>query len=237
VDIKEDKLNSEKPKKAFRFHKIFIVSAIIVALIAVVVIVLFVFSKKGTQVNKNSNNDNYMEMIQNFDIKVSDDASLNSFIKNYYNAIADGNIDLLKSMYDSKLDLSEFDEISNMVEGYSNFEIYAIPGINENELAIFVRYDVKFYNIDTLAPSVDCLYLSYDKDGNYKINSDMESNAEIVRYLTLCSYRDPIKSLLTETNDELEIALKSDKNLNNLYVVMNSITNAFIENDDNLSDE
>lgn len=218
---------SKKKKKGNQ--KPLIVAAIVVGLIAVIVIALVIISQKESTVDVRFQNDNYMEKIQSLDIVTSGDEAINKFFADYYNGLSAGDIESLKSMFDKPNSAKVSDEISTLVEAYNNLIIYTAPGIKENEMAVFVRNDVKFYNINTLAPSLDCFYVTIDsKDSSIKIRSDMFENADIIRYLTLCSYRDPIKTLLTDTNSALDSALNSDKELKNLYIVMQSMTNAVL---------
>lgn len=226
IETKPAKKTAKKKKSN---RKPLIVAAIVFGLIAVIVIALVILSNKGTTVDDGYHNDNYMEKIQSLDIGENEDEAVSKFFTDYYNGLSSGDVEAIKNMFDKPNSAEVSDEVSTLVEAYNNLTIYTAPGISDKEMAVFIRNDVKFYNIDTLAPSVDCFYVTIDsKDGDMKIRSDMYKNADIIRYLTLCSYRDPIKTLLTDTNSALDSALNSDKELKNLYIVMQSMTNAVL---------
>lgn len=202
----------------------------VVALLIVAAVIAGIIVYAGKE-KKGSYSRNLMDQLRTQEIRLSEEESFNSFFRNYYDAMSAGDTTLLEGMFDnpSKADVSA--GVSTIVESYENLAVYITEGINENEFAAFVYNDVKFNNIGTLAPSVDCFYLKMDEDGEIRICWDMYQNAERIRFLRLASYMMPIRQLLADSDAALQSALNRDKDLKNLYIVMQSMTDAVLEQD------
>ena len=59
--------------------------------------------------------------------------------------------------------------------------------------------------------------------------ADMYEDTNIIRFLRLASYLQPIRTLMSDSDVRLETALESDKDLKNLYIVMQSMTDAVLD--------
>ena len=202
----------------------------IIALLIVAAVIAGIVIYAGKD-KKSSHSRNYMDQLRMQEIRLCEDDPFNTFFRSYYYALSVGDTTILEGMFDdpSKADVSA--GVSTIVESYENLSVYITEGINENEYAAFVYNDVKFNNIGTLAPSVDCYYLEMEEDGGVKICWDMYQNEEKIRFLRLASYMMPIRQLLADSDAALQNALNQDKDLKNLYIVMQSMTDAVLEQD------
>ncbi len=195
----------------------------ILATVLLIIIVLIVLA--ATAGAKHRKSDNYMDQIRNQEIKLNDVAAIDDFFVSYYTGLSSGNTTELEAMFDDPAKANITTEISTIVNQYDNFKVYVTPGIEENDIVAFVGNDIHFANIDATAPSVDSFYLKYDKEAAaLKICSDMYTDQNILKFMNLVSYREPIRSLLTDTNNRLSDALAGNKDLNNLYILMQSMT-------------
>ena len=198
-------------------------AALILLLILIIIVVVVLAAGGGAK--KSARRGNYMDQIRNQEIKENDVAAINDFFVNYYTAVSSGNTTDLEAMFDDPSKANITTEVSTIVSQYDNFKVYVTPGIEENDIVAFVSYDIHFDNIEATAPSVDSFYLKYDSEqAALKICSDMYTDQEILKFMNLVSYREPIRSLLTDTNNRLSDALAGNKDLNNLYILMQSIT-------------
>lgn len=221
---KDDSGKAEKKAKKgsfFKNRKALLALIILAALIIVIVAVLLI---KGGNAKKNAG---YMDQIRNQEIKLNDVSAVDDFFTNYYTALSSGNTTELEKMFDEPEKANITTEISTIVNQYDNFQIYVTPGIDDNSIVAFVYNDIHFANIDATAPSVDSFYLRYDPDLSVlKIDSDMYTDQDILKFMNLVSYREPIRTLLKDTNDKLSASLAANKDLNNLYILMQSMTDA-----------
>lgn len=197
---------------------------VILATILLLLIVLVVLFARGSNLNSKKT-DNFMDQIRGQEIKINDVAAIDDFFVAYYTALSSGNTTELETMFDDPAKANITTEISTIVSQYDNFQIYVTPGIEENDIVAFVSNDVHFDNIEATAPSVDSFYLKYDTEASaLLICSDMYTDQTILKYMNLVSYREPIRSLLSDTNNRLSDALAGNKDLNNLYILMQSMT-------------
>ncbi|MBO4834592.1 MAG: hypothetical protein J5483_00620 [Lachnospiraceae bacterium] len=200
-----------------------VIAALIVAGVAVGIILCLQREKQG-------DSRNYMDQLRNQEIAVTEEESINAFFRTYYDAMSAGDTTALESMFDDPSKANVSAAISTIVESYENLQVYSTEGLEENEVAVFVSNEVKFHNINTTAPSVDCYYLTRDPaDGTYKICADMYEDTNIIRFLRLASYLQPIRTLMEDSDARLESALNADKDLKNLYIVMQSMTDAVLD--------
>lgn len=222
---KKSKTQAKKSENAFtkfiKNHKP--LAALILLLLLIIIIVVVLVAGGGAK--KSARRGSFMDQIRNQEIKENDVAAIDDFFVNYYTAVSSGNTTDLEAMFDDPSKANITTEVSTIVSQYDNFKVYVTPGIEENDIVAFVSYDIHFDNIEATAPSVDSFYLKYDSEqAALKICSDMYTDQEILKFMNLVSYREPIRSLLTDTNNRLSDALAGNKDLNNLYILMQSIT-------------
>ena len=220
------KITWKKPDKKMILKIILGVVALLI--VAAVVTGIIVFAKKE---DHNGYSRNFMDQLRMQEIRLVEDEPANAFFRQYYDAMSAGDTTILEGMYDNPAKADVSAGVSTIVESYDNLAVYMTGGLEENEFVAFVYNDVKFNNINTLAPSVDCFYLVMGEDGIYKICWDMYQNVDKIRFSRLASYMMPIRQLLADSDAALQNALSRDKDLKNLYIVMQSMTDAVLEQD------
>ena len=215
----------EKKPRGKRIRNIIfaVIAVMIIAAVAVGIVLCLLKEKKS------AHSRNYMDQLRNQEITITEEEKINTFFRTYYDALSTGDTTILEGMFDDPSKANVSAAISTIVENYENIQVYITEGINENEYAVFVSNDIKFQNINMTAPSVDCYYLVKDaEEGTYLVHSEMYDDPEIIRFLRLVSYLQPIRTLMSDTDARLESALNSDKDLQNLYIVMQSMTDAVL---------
>ena len=235
-----DPNNSEGPKLKLSLPKIqwktpdkkmilkIVLGLIALLIIAAVITGLVVLANKE---KKSGHSRNFMDQLRMQEIRLVEDAPANAFFFFFYDAMSAGDTTVLEGLFDDPDKANVSAGVSTIVESYENLAVYMTEGIDENEFIAFVYNDVKFNNINTLAPSVDCFYLVMGEDGIYRICWDMYQNEDKIRFLRLASYMMPVRQLLSDSDAALQSALNRDKDLKNLYIVMQSMTDAVMEQD------
>lgn len=100
------------------------------------------------------------------------EASITTLIKNYFDAKQ--RVDMTE-LAECVSDISHVDEKSlvteaEFIEEYKNIECTILhEGLREGTYRVYVYYEAKIYDIDTLAPSLTALYVTSDKDGKFTI--------------------------------------------------------------------
>ena len=214
-------LKNKKKKNFIQKHKGWFILIILAVLILAVILIL---ALRPQTVKEDVS---YMDQIRNEEVTVNDDPKLTEFFTTYYEALSSGNTTALERMFDDPTKAMITTEISTIVDSYDNLQIYKTQGIEEDSFVVFVYNDIHFANIEATAPSVDGFYLTKDEaSGSYKLRADVAENEEILKYMNLVSYREPIRSLLSDTDAKLSEVLNGNKDLNNLYILMQSMTEA-----------
>ncbi len=187
-----------------------------------VVLALILVSGAGT----NTGNDRtMMQIVRGKKVAACNLSTINDFFDDYYAAMSSGDTSVIESSYDDPSRAGYSVQISEIIDSYSDIEVYVTTGLNDGEIAAFVVNNINFVNISDPAPSVDSFYLSVSEDGTeIKIMAEMYVSEDINEFLTLLAMRNPIRSVLQATEDTLYGILESNEDLRNLYVVMNSYT-------------
>ncbi len=220
------KIQWKKPDKKTILKIVLGVVALLI--VAAVITGIVVYAQKD---KSNGYSRNFMDQLRMQEIRLVEDEPANAFFRQYYDAMSAGDTTILEGMFDNPAKADVSAGVSTIVESYDNLAVYMTEGLEDNEYVAFVYNDVKFNNINTLAPSVDCFYLVMGEDGMYKICWDMYQNVDKIRFLRLASYMMPIRQLLSDSDAALQNALNRDKDLKNLYIVMQSMTDAVLEQD------
>ncbi|MBR1892809.1 MAG: SH3 domain-containing protein, partial [Lachnospiraceae bacterium] len=195
----------------------------VAALFLILVIVLIIFS---VQRNKNGSiaatEVKETEVVSTEPIPVPEDVDLkqnafeeiNSFFTGYFRALAAGDFDTLSSLGET---LSDDDKAKKTVrasytEDYENMSCYTVDGPEENTYIVFVYYEIKFKNIDTLAPGLSTFYLV--KDGSsYRLKSIASLPDNEKDYITNIAGGNEVQSLLEAVDTLYQKNTESDPTL------------------------
>ena len=211
--------------KISAFYKKRTIPILICALSVLIVVLIFVLLLgAGAEEETMTKYQKWMQQLRTKDIAVCQIDTINDFFDEYYYAMSEGNTTALEGMYDDPEGADITTELSAIVESYSDITVYVTPGINSGEVLAFVSYDINFVNIESAAPAVDSFYIMMDEEQNsIYILTAMYTDTDINTFMYLASYREPIRSLLTDTESELNSILEADSELRNIYIIMNAM--------------
>ena len=212
----------KKLKRIYHQKKLPILITTLAVLIVILVFVLLIGpQEEEVTITKYQE---WMKQLRSKDIVVCQVDTINDFFDEYYEALSEGDTTTLESLYDDPLSANITTELSSIVESYSDLTVYVTPGINSGEVAVFVHYYINFVNIESATPAVDSFYIMMDTELNsVYILTSMYTDADINTFLYLASYRNPIRDLLSDTEDELNVILEEDSELRNIYIIMNAM--------------
>ena len=157
------------------------------------------------------------------DLKENAYPAVNALVLDYFKAKASGDIDALKKTV-SVLDEDEADSVTKMaelIESYNNIVCYSKIGPEESSYVVYVGYDIKFVNVETMAPSLTLLYVCTAADGSLFINNgewDAQSEAVISGF----NEGEDVKQLLSGVETKYAEALEQDEKLRNLAATIQS---------------
>ena len=137
------------------------------------------------------------------------------FIKTYYAALAEGDMDTVLSLrsYTDDTERIKMLKKSNYVDKYENIITYTKEGPIDNSYIAYVYYEVKFNEIDTLAPALSSLYLVPDETKGFKIwAGDFDEYA--AKYIVEVSAQEDADTLFSKVEVKYSEAIEADENLN-----------------------
>jgi hypothetical protein len=107
---------------------------------------------------------------------------------------------------------SNSDEKREGIEAYQDITSYIKPGLIDDTYVIFSSYNMKFENIETLAPGMSVVYVGKGVGENYSIIKDTKDE-ELNDYINLLLQEEDMVRLTDEVNTSLEKAMKDDTTL------------------------
>lgn len=121
----------------------------------------------------------------------------------------------------SKEDLERWYEY---VEEIKNIDCYTIASVDEDSYFVYVYYEMKLVNIETLAPGLIQLYVTKTSDDNYVILiSQLDDMLKEARDLSL--QRQDVKELIQNVNNKLNEAASKDAKLKEFVQKLQDSTN------------
>ena len=139
---------------------------------------------------------------------------VNNLIKQYYQALVDGDMDTVKSI---KSYVDEEEELkivkkSEFIESYPSIIVHTKKGPEEGSFVAYVQYEVKFKDIESTAPGLNTLYICTKEDGSYYINSGELEESDI-EYLKTISVQNDVVDLFNTVQVAYNDTKAQDENL------------------------
>ena len=177
--LKEDKVYSRT------FYSII---AVLVALIVVIIVAISCSKKEDGSTDGENTPD---EVSQNEapdspdytvpDVALEEDAyaDVNALVNQYFAAMTTGDTAAITAMKDTAAqeDLIKIEKESAYIDEFDNIKVYTKPGPLTNSYVTFAYYEIKFKDINTLAPGLTTLYICPREDGSlYICDGDLDDN-------------------------------------------------------------
>jgi hypothetical protein len=110
---------------------------------------------------------------------------------------------------------ARLEEEVKFYQDYQNLVCYTAPGLSEGEYLVYAKFDIKFRQAETLAPSLIVCYAKKGTDGTYYLVANTDKNQS--GFMDEANRSDEVQKLAKEVNEGLDKALKSDENLLAVY--------------------
>lgn len=119
-------------------------------------------------------------MVQN------EDNGIQNLVMTYYNAMATGDTDTLRTLYDviPENDLLRDAETAKYLDHYAEIQIFTKPGPLTNSVIAFVYYRVCFVDYEEEFPGYENLYICRDEQGQPYIKNEVNFSEEEITYIT-----------------------------------------------------
>lgn len=159
---------------------------------------------------------------------LEENSDIDNFFEDYYAAKAKSDISKIKSLYrdPSKAEtLEQLQKKVKFIEDYLNIKTYSKKGLEEGTYIVYAYHEIKFTNINTLAPGLSKFYLVTDDEGNLRIFSG-EMEAELLEYYVARNNDEDVQELIKMTEDKSKKAKKSDEDLKIFWDGLDSLANS-----------
>ncbi|MBO4338162.1 MAG: SH3 domain-containing protein [Lachnospiraceae bacterium] len=141
-------------------------------------------------------------------------ADVNALISQYFTALAGGDtttISGLKQPIEQK-ELIKIEKESAYIEEFDNIKVYTKPGPLESTYVAIAYYEIKFRDVERLAPGLTTFYVLPRPDGTLYISGgDMDSRVE--DYVKAIVAHDDVTELFATVNTRYSTAISEDNSL------------------------
>lgn len=145
-----------------------------------------------------------------------------SLMEAYFKARRTCDVDGLSDVYGGSASPEELREEGLRMEeevkyyqNYSDLSCYRVNGPTEKSLVVYTRFNIKFRQSDTMAPSLFACLVKQGEDGNWHMMAGI--SPEEGAYMARVNESEDVQSMAGEVNTELRAALESDSNLLAVY--------------------
>lgn len=188
-------------------------SIISVLMIALVIALAVDAGNKGSSSTKTAKKTAGNKLIKNTNKEIEE------LVNTYFTSRVACDVDRLSGIMDSveNISVEALQNESKYIEGYENIECYTKKGLAQNEYVVYVYYENKILNIETLAPGAVILYVKKDAEkGVFRIHNGIR-DTEISKYISELSEDEDIKQFNKDVDEKLKKACDNDADLKAFY--------------------
>lgn len=159
--------------------------------------------------------------IQDAPLAKCEDESINTLISSYFQAKRDVDMEMMEPLVSdiNQIDQEKLITQAEYVEDYRNIVCYTLENEDNGAMRVYIRYDMKLKNIETLAPCLSGVYVTVGSDGKYLIYlSALEENEE--EFILAADKNSHVVELQSEVATQLQTAIDTDEAFRQLYQKM-----------------
>lgn len=171
-------------------------------------------------INKSGETNNTLDSDNTYD---EENKEINETVKKEINKLVLDYYDIINKTNKKNQVVKSSDQNREGIEDYEKVKVYIKSGIEADDYVIFCTYNIKFYNISTLAPGMSVLYVTKDTYGKYVIN-DKLINENLKKYINQISQAEDIKDLIKDVNLKLLKATEKDDALKSFVETLKSVS-------------
>ena len=147
---------------------------------------------------------------------------IRSLMEAYFKARRTCDINGLADVYGDSASPEELREESLRMEeevkyyqSYSDIACYSVNGPVEHSLVVYTRFNIKFRQSDTVAPSLFACFVKRGADGSWHMMAEV--TPEEGAYMARVNESEAVQRMAEEVNVSLRAALETDSNLLAVY--------------------
>ena len=145
---------------------------------------------------------------------------LDSLVQRYYTAKQQVDMDTIAGCVSNvgHIDEKKLMTEAEYVEDYRNISCKILDGATSGAYRVYVYYDVKIFDIDTLIPSLNALYIKQDQ-GSFKIYLDTLKSSE-QKYIDRLDSSKQVQELVTSVQNQLRTVISQDSEVRGFYEML-----------------
>lgn len=169
-------------------------------------------SESALKVNKASMGD--VKEVEEIKMEECKDQKIIDLVNTYYQAQAEGNKDVVNSIYKGLDDTQglKAEAISQFIEKYESITVYTKPGPVPNSYIAYVYNMVKLVDYDKALPGLETLYICTDENGELYFDAYSEDQM-IIDYIKSLSVQSDVIDLNNKVASEYNELINADENL------------------------
>jgi len=142
------------------------------------------------------------------------DAAILTLVEKYYEAVAGKDVGTLSQIVSPWNDSVQESILSNdVIEKYNNITTYSKQGLDAGSYVVYVYFEGKVAEYETLVPSLSRLYVTTGESGDLVISYGSNLDSDVADYINTVSADDDVRALREDVNRQYEEALASDPEL------------------------
>ena len=227
---KKNDINSWRNNKKDFFailgdNKKFLMPAILVLAVALTVGIALSANHRASEMAQTPSDADVAATYEAVDVPMEENAypEVNALIDTYYKALADGDADILKTIYRG-LDETEVLKAvaaSEYIEEYENITVYTKPGPVAGSYIAYIYNEVKLFDYEKAVPGFETCYVCTDEDGTLFINGDVADSNEI-EYIKNMNVQGDVIDLNNKVASSYNEMVNADEKLAELLTKMRS---------------
>lgn len=159
--------------------------------------------------------------VEDAELEVNENADINKLVEDYFAAKKAVDMEAFSTLVSdpNQIDREKFTAMAAYVEDYQNINCYVIQSEDTDGCRVYVKYDMKLKNIDTLAPCLSAFYIKGTSDGGYTIYlSALDEVQE--EFISAADKNKDILDLKEEVAESLQAAIDNDASFKQFYQKM-----------------
>lgn len=209
----------DKAKTIFQEHNKIIVPSIVCVLV-VIIAVAVMFGRTKKQLDEAVTNstttaiDAATESVLAEPLEQDAHEDVMSLMSTFYKALADGDMDTVKSLkdYTDDTEIITYQAKSEYIESYDNLVCYTKKAVEEGSYFVYEYYDARFYDFkDTTIPGLMTWYVYTNEEGKLIIDGNMDES--VTAALKLATNTDEVVDLFNKVDVQYNEALEQNEDL------------------------
>lgn len=150
-----------------------------------------------------------------------EEETINKLIADYFQAKRDVDMELMEPLVSdvNQVDQEKLIAQAEYVEDYQNIVCYTLENEDNGALRVYIRYDMKLKNIESLVPCLSGVYVTIGSDGKNLIYlSALEESEE--SFILAADKNVHVEELQKEVAEQLQKVINSDEAFKLLYQKM-----------------